>query len=223
LARAFAWTLAVLAPALVPTLVRAEGEAALATVPYKVLYDTLKPVLAAQGLSRLRVRPHITSHGVGVRPESIRMVVQAKSGARTINVGADGNLEFPLEDGLLAENPLVSTNQPKGSLTMGVTLELVVPAGGHWACADVLAGLGDADKVIAASAQQPAPGKVGGLELFFAPAAHATVTVKGKTERLLVADEDGRVELRRDAEIAEPGAALEFSVRPQRAQPLLVR
>ncbi len=59
-----------------------------------------------------------------------------------------------------------------------------------------------------------------GLELFFDPRRHASVTVHGASDRLLLPDDSGRVVLMRDAELAEPGATLDFSEQPLRAQPL---
>ena len=124
---------------------------------------------------------------------------------------------------MLAENPLVTTNQPKGSLSLGVTLEMVLPKERRWPCADVLAGLAEAEPVIAEMPGRKPGTSVRGLELFFAGGKEAQVVVRGRSERLLLADEDGRVVLMRDAELAEPGAVLEFSSPLLRAQPYLAQ
>jgi len=212
---------AFLAAAFAAPVVRAQAEAASGTVPYAMLYRTLKPAQDASAYPRLKVVPHISSHIPGVKPETIRLVVQSAAGARAVGVAPDGAIDFPMDDALLAENPTVSTNQPKGSLSLGVTLELVLPKQPRWPCADVLAGLAESEPVITSMPTRDPSHAVRGLELFFPDGAHAQVVVRGRSERLLLADENGRVVLMRDAELAEAGAVLEFSTLPLRAQPYL--
>jgi len=212
---------AFLAVALAAPVAEAQTEPASGTVPYATLYQTLKPARDASAYPHLKVVPHITSHIPGVKPETIRLVVQSAGGARAVSVAPDGAIDFPVDDALLAENPTVSTNQPKGSLSLGVTLELALPKEPRWTCADVLAGLAEAEPVIAGMPGRDTALAVRGVELFFANGAHAQVVVRGQSERLLLADENGRVVLMRDAELAEPGAVLEFSTPPLRAQPFL--
>ena len=212
---------AFLAAAFAAPGVRAQAEAASGTVPYAVLYQTLKPARDASAYPHLKVVPHISSHIPGVKPETIRLVVQSAGGARAVGVAPDGAIDFPMDDALLAENPTVSTNQPKGSLSLGVTLELVLPKEPRWPCADVLAGLAESEPVIASMPTRDPGHAVRGLELFFPGGASAQVVVRGRSERLLLADENGRVVLMRDAELAEAGAVLEFSTPPLRAQPYL--
>jgi hypothetical protein len=215
-----------LALLLAPALASAQaqpGAADSGSVPYAVLYQTLKAARDGAARPHLRMEPHISSHTPGVKPESIRLVVQSAQGPRPVSVAPDGAIAFPLEDALLAENPMVTTNQPKGSLTLGVTLELVLPRESRWPCADVLAALAEAEPVIAEMpARNPAAG-VRGIEFFFGSRKDAQVVVRGQSERLLLADDDGRVVLMRDPDLSEPGAVLEFSAPPLRAQPYLAR
>jgi hypothetical protein len=205
--------------AALPAAAQSDADAS-GSVPYATLYQTLKPARDARTLPHLRVVPHISSHIPGVKPETIRLVVQSSQGARPVTVAPDGAIDFPLDDALLSENPTVTTNQPKGSLSLGVTLELQLPGSLRWPCAEVLAGLNEAEPVIAAMPSRR-PGGVRGVELLFPPGSGAQVIVRGQSERLLLADEDGRVVLMRDAELAEPGAVLELSAMPLRAQPYL--
>jgi hypothetical protein len=198
----------------------AQVAASTGSVPYATLYQTLKPAREAASHPHLKIVPHISSHLDGVRPETIRLVVQSSHGARPLTVAPDGAIDFPLEDALLSENPTITTNQPKGSLSLGVALELSVPANRRWPCKDVLAGLVEAEPVIAEMPAQR-PGGVRGVEILFPKNAGAQVVVHGQSDRLLLADEDGRVVLMRDPDLAESGAVLELSATPLRAQPYL--
>ena len=112
------------------------------------------------------------------------------------------------------------TNQPAGSLTLTLSLELEQPAGAKLRVADVAAALDDADAVLDA---QDAGARVRGVEFRFAPGDPASVTLRGDGERTLVPDHEGRVIVMRDPDLGPLYDEIELSARPARILPFLDR
>jgi len=219
--RRAACVLAVLALAL-PVVAGAQ-EAANASVPYAAVYEVLKASALAQGHERVRVRQRVASRLPGVAPDRIELVVHARSGQLVLRPGPDGAFSFPLDALLLAENPQVTSNQPRGSLSLSVVLDLVLPAGGEWRVRDVLAAMDEAGQVLAAMPAGPNSGPVQGIEFYFERTGEGRLSVQGRGERQYLADEDGRVVLMRDSDLADPDAMVRFDQRPLRAQPFIRR
>ena len=190
--------------------------------PYAALYGALAPAREMAAFDRLVAVQRIESKQDGVRPTAIRLTIQARSGAIAIRPAADGSISFPMDDALLAENPPVVTNQPRGSLTLSVMPALKLPTSLRWSVEDIRAALAQVEELLARSPVEGASTSVRGAELQFAAGSDASVTVRGESERLLVADADGRVLLVLDGDLA--GAReIELSRAPELALPWLGR
>lgn len=185
--------------------------------PYLVLYQALAPAVAAREFDRLHAIEAIESKLPNVAPGSIRITLKTRAGDVNVPVAADGRVSFPLTDALLAENPLVLTNQPKGSLTLSVTLALRLPRGSRVAVDELGLALDQVDHLL--RAQEGAARRVRGVEFRFG-AADASLTLRGRSERLLMADADGRIVVMRDGDL---GAAreIDFAHPPLLALPYL--
>ena len=62
----------------------------------------------------------MASKNEAVKPGAITLTIRAKGGARKLRIDPDGEIHaFPMSAKLLAENPPVVSNQPKGSLQIG--------------------------------------------------------------------------------------------------------
>ena len=192
------------------------------STPYAALYGALAPAREMAAFDRLVAVQRIESKLQGVPPTAIRLTIQARGGAIAIKPTADGSFTFPMNEALLAENPLVLSNQPKGSLTISVMPALKMPAGSRWAAADIRAALSQVEQLLARSPVEGAGTKVRGAELHFAPGSDASVTIVGEGERLLVADAQGRVLLVLDGDFAE-AREIEFSRMPDMVLPWLGR
>jgi hypothetical protein len=188
--------------------------------PYASLYRVIVPAKTLEQSKRLKAVPRIQSKLDGVAPEGIRLTIRAKSGDIAVPVARDGALDFPLRDDLLAENPPVETNQPKGSLSLTTTVELRLTNAPEVPAREIEAALAEADAIIARQAVDGGHPKVRGVEFLF-PEGAGGVTVRGTTERLLIPDATGRVVLMRDHELAEPDARIAFAARPLQALPYL--
>lgn len=188
------------------------------TTPYAVLHRALEPALAIGAYPRLRALKRIESKLPGVPPSAIMLTIERASGPIEIRPAADGTIDFPLDDGLLAENPPVHSNQPRGSLVLSATLALATPPARSLPPAFFTAALDDADRLLAADGS---PARAAGVELRFAADAQATASLRGPAERTLVADHAGRIVLLRDRDLGSDTGTIELSTTPTLVLPWL--
>lgn len=207
---------------LTPIAASAQAPAAGAEIPYAALHAALAPAVTATGNPRLQAIKVVESK-LGVPPERIRIVIKARGGDRVFTPRPDGSMDFPLDESLLAENPLVTTNQPKGSLSLSVTLALRPPPGARMPLAEIDKALADIESALAPAGQAALDGRIRGVEVRFPAGAHASLTLRDhEGERLFMADAAGRVILMRDTDLAGAGE-VEFSQRPTLILPYLDR
>lgn len=190
-----------------------------AEVEYAALHGTLEPARAMAAYGRLRAVQRVESKLPGVEPAAITIALLRRTGRVEVPVADDGTLELPVDAATLAENPLVVTNQPAGSLTLTVSIELPRPRSARLACGEVEAALTEADRLLE---QQGSPARVRGVEFVLPPDAGA-VTLHGDGERVLVPDADGRVIVMRDPELTALYREIELPARPLRVLPFLDR
>lgn len=189
--------------------------------PYAVLYGVLEPSRRIAAYPRLRALQSIQSQNRNVTPASIRLEIMSRTGVMVVPVRTDGGLEFPLEEALLRENPIVVSNQPKGTLSLAVTLALAPPATARIPVAELAAALSDVDRLLRELPGQPNRA-VRGVEFRFDPRAEARVTLRGASERLLQADAGGRVVLMRDTDLGAESIEVEISQPPLLVLPHLL-
>lgn len=189
-------------------------------IPYAALYQALRPVLELSGYDRLLATATVQSKLAGVRPSSIRLLIHRRSGPQPVTVAEDGSFDFPLNAALLEENPTVTSNQPRGSLTLAVTLTLRPVSGLRIAYSELAAGIDQARAAVASDPARPGVG-IRGVELRFPPGHAATVVLSGRSERLLMADARGVVILNDSEEWRGQGTEVVFSELPAKILPLL--
>lgn len=200
----------------------ASGSAAQApgSTPYATLYKALEPALEVRRFDRLEARANVQSKQALVRPAQIRMEIRSGRGIRRLKVEANGDLDFPLDDSLLSENPLVVSNQPKGSLTLAVTIMLRPFPTLRVPYREIAMALSQVRQVLAQDPSQVGV-QVRGVEVNFPPGRNATLAVRGRSEQLLMADASGRVLLTDADEWHRPDVEVEFSEMPLRIIPYL--
>ncbi len=208
--------------ALTPAMAPAQAPAAGAEIPYAALHAALAPAVTAAGNPRLLAIKVVESK-LGVPPERIRIVIKARGGDRVFTPRPDGSMDFPLDESLLAENPLVTTNQPKGTLSLSVTLALRPPEGARMARAEIEKALADIESALGPAGQAALEARIRGVEVRFPAGAHGSLTLRDEEgERLFMADASGRVILMRETDLAGAGD-VEFSQRPILILPYLDR
>jgi hypothetical protein len=197
--------------ALAPT---AFADEAISMTPYATLYQVLSPVNKIATYDHLVAIQRIESKNASVRPETIKIVIHAKSGAITVPVAPSGEVKFPVTDALRTENPQVETNQPRGSLALIVNVALKIGDRLRVPWADVDKGLDQVRQFYAATQGSAAP-TISGVEAHFSAGKDAMLTIEGKSERLLMADPAGRIVVTREMANENPGAVLAFSRAPE--------
>ena len=197
--------------ALAPT---ASADEAISSTPYATLYQVLSPVNKIATYDHLVAIERIESKNAAVRPETIKVVIYAKSGAVSVPVSPTGEVKFPVTDALRAENPPVETNQPRGSLALIVNVAIKIGDRLRVPWTDVEAGLNQVKQFYAETQGSAAP-TISGIEAHFAGSKEAMLTIEGKSERLLMADSAGRIIVTREMASENPGAVLAFSRAPE--------
>ncbi|MFO0027884.1 MAG: hypothetical protein ACK558_03380, partial [Pseudomonadota bacterium] len=181
-ARRPAWIGILLTVLAVAGIARAADDAA--STPYAVLHAALSPALEVEGDPHLRAVQKIESKLANVAPRDIEVTIDARGGPIRVPVAADGRVAFPLRDDLLAENPPVRSNQPRGSLTVSVTLALASPRSTRVPVGEFSAALDAADawlsRLAAAEGGAPPVGRGGGGRC--PPGAGAWATRRGGRE-----------------------------------------
>ena len=148
------------------------------------------------------------------------MEIRSRHGVRRLAIADDGNFDFPIDAGLLDEDPDVVSNQPRGSLTLTVTLAfrryptLRVPY------REISKALTQASAIIAADKER-SPASVRGVEVRFAEGHDATVAIRGSNERTFMAGADGRVVLIDNPQWRQPDVEVEFSEMPLHLLPYI--
>ena len=189
------------------------ADEAISSTPYATLYQVLSPVNKIATYEHLVAIERIESKYAAVRPETIKVVIYAKSGAIIVPVAPSGEVNFPVTDALRAEKPAVETNQPRGSLALIVNVALKIGDRLRVPWADIEAGLAQVKQFYADTQGSAAP-TINGVEAHFSGGKEAMLTIEGKSERLLMADSAGRIVVTREMASENPGAVLAFSRAP---------
>ena len=88
-----------------------------ATLPYSVVHKMLTlGVDNTAGNSEKTPNFSLTSSLDGVGPEDIKIYINSNSGRILIPLNPDKSFTLPIKKSLIAEDPLIITNQPKGSM-----------------------------------------------------------------------------------------------------------
>jgi hypothetical protein len=100
---------------LVPRLAPAEN----ARLPYHEIYR-IQQAQAALAKDHQNLALVLQIHSVlpNVKPSDIQASIDAKSGRIPVPIGANGSISVPEREDLLAEDPWIIVNQPKGSMEL---------------------------------------------------------------------------------------------------------
>ncbi len=189
-------------------------------VRYASLYRALEPGLIIAGFNRLLARQRIVSRQSAVAPSQIEVRILAKSGVIVVKVAPDGSVNFPMTQALLTENPIVESNQAKGSLSLSATMEIKLGPDKVLAYSELYESAMQAQQAIAALGPAMAGRKVRSIEFEFDHTQDARAELSdSKAEELLIADRQGLLTVRIDAALAKRKAQVTFSTLPVAARP----
>jgi len=90
-----------------------------ARLPYQHLYriQTVQAALC-QSHTNLLLVLQLRSASTNVKTSDIEAFIDSKSGKIPLPIGPDGEISVPVRDDLLAEDPWLITNQPKGTMQL---------------------------------------------------------------------------------------------------------
>jgi hypothetical protein len=177
-------------------------------IPYAKLYPLFE---RGSHIQSPHVRPIfvVQSTNKAVKPGSITLTVQAKSGAIPLKIDPDGEIHgFPVSAELLKENPPILTNQAKGSLRIGGGMGILLPDSLTFTFAQLNGFLTEATAEMKKQAGMVLSFMVPsakGLIFEFSSPHKQTLTIAYKAgPKILQADSDGGIKLPMDkASLAE--------------------
>jgi len=196
-----------------------------AVIPYKSL-DELCQMIAAVDPAKLDVRVFVSSQNKAVRPPDISLTIQSASKGRIpVPVGTNGQvLKFPHEKELRRENPSIIANQPKGTLSLLISMRLPQSDELTFRYKRLGNGVAELNKAIKAQAgllSFLAP-KAEGVIFFFpkASAGKAKVEIASTSRKLAyTADAQGHVKLKMDKALLLENPEVRVSEKPQSIVP----
>jgi hypothetical protein len=163
----------------------------------------------------LRMEPAATNVAIS----NLVVYIDTKSGKLPVKIDSDGDFSVPMSNDLLAENPWIITNQPRGTMKLDWFVGLVVRRLGTVVsyrplmqvvrdCADVRERM-----------RQVFPGapkaKVSGLKLVFGSGTNATVTIHSQRgDRKLDSDAKGEVLMPLDPDLFDENPLVMISKEP---------
>jgi hypothetical protein len=164
----------------------------------------------------LRMEPASTN----ITTADLAVYIDAKSGKIPVKIGPEGGFSVPMSADMLAENPWLVTNQPRGSMKldwfMGLIMRHLGTTIAYRPLMQVVRDCGDVRERM----RQVFPGgpkaKVAGLKLTFGPAGTSGTVVihRERGERKLEADAKGEVTLLLDPDLFEENPLVTISKEP---------
>jgi hypothetical protein len=164
----------------------------------------------------LRMEPAQTN----IPTTNVLVYIDAKSGKIPVKIDSDGAFTVPMNNDLLAENPWLITNQPRGSMKldwfMGLVVRRIGTALSYRPLMQVVRDCADVRERM----RQVFPGapkaKVAGLKLIFSPpGTSATLTIHSQHgDRKLETDAKGELPLLLDPDLFEENPLLLISKEP---------
>jgi hypothetical protein len=126
--------------------VRVEADAAkMASQSYKFCWGAMRMVNSMRE-DRFFAEPIVESKGHKLAPADTTLTIQSQNGPINVPVSRDGAVgDFPISAELLAENPLVVSNKPKGSLDLALQIRIPVPNEKRFRYSDLVVSLKEAN------------------------------------------------------------------------------
>jgi hypothetical protein len=117
---------------------------------YMDLYNIEHSVAGMRELQALRADVYVTSTRPGIGPQDITLTMHRASGAlEPIKRDWYGHTLLPESDALKAENPLITTNQPRHSLQASVVIDLLPPPDTELTYTALMLGVNQLNEAIA--------------------------------------------------------------------------
>lgn len=192
-----------------------------ARLPYAQLYQMQRVQTELSGAYTnlvvvLRMEPASTN----ARTSDLDVYIDAKSGKISVKIGPDGNFSVPMSNDLLAENPWIITNQPRGTMKLDWFVGLVVR---HLANSiryrplmQVVRDCGDVRERMRQVFPGATKATVSGLKLTFSPAGTSATAVihSERGDRKLEAGAKGELTIALEPDLFEENPLVTLSREP---------
>jgi hypothetical protein len=197
-----------------------------AVIPYDTLDDMFQPI-AVVDPAKLEIHVLVGSRNKAVHPADITLTIRsAARGMLPVTISTNGLIAaFPHQKDLRRENPPVVSNQPKGTLSLTVTMQLPPSDQLTFRYARLEDGVAEINKAIRAQAGMVlsafAP-KAGGVVFLFPKTAAGKARVEIASvagRREYTADKDGRVILKLDTALVKENPNVTVSEQPEHIVP----
>ena len=199
-----------------------------ARLPYQHLYliQTVQAALC-QSHTNLLLVLQLRSASTNVKTSDIEAFIDSKSGKIPLPIGPDGEISVPVRDDLLAEDPWLITNQPKGTMELnwqaGLSKSLVRQMTNSVRYSPVMQAVRECDDVQEKMRQFfPAAPKLtlAGLKFIFPPPIKAAALIihAKDGDRKLEADTNGELIVPLDESLLDENPMMTFSVPPAKVQ-----
>jgi hypothetical protein len=197
-----------------------------AVIPYKALDEIFQPITKVDP-TRLEIHVFVSSSNKAVHPSDISLTIQsATKGMIPVLLGTNGQvLKFPVEKDLRRENPPVIVNQPKGTVRLGVAIQLPPSDELTFRYSRLGDGVAEINKSIKAQAGMVlsllAP-KVEGVVFLFpkAGAGKAKIEIASAAgKREYTADMHGQIKLKLEKALLAENPEVKVSEKPEHIVP----
>jgi hypothetical protein len=189
-----------------------------ARLPYRQLYDAQKTQAElSRAHTNLLIVLTMQSTHPEVKSSDLAVYIESKAGKIPIAIGVAGDFIIPMRDDLLAEDPWLVTNQPKGTMKLNWQVGLIpsrITKSVHYAL--LMQPVRDSQEV-QEQMRRFFPGSprlaVTGLKLTFPPAQKGAVAIihaRGG-DRKLAADEHGEIILPLASDLLEEDPEISLS------------
>lgn len=177
-----------------------------AEIPYAIVHNLFRD---SAGISSPHLHPSVTIHSShpDVAPDQITLTMLAAAGPVSLTLLPNGELQdFPMTDEFLAENPVIQTNQPKGSIVILSAVAVQLPDSLHYTGAelrDLLAEANAALKKQAGPFAEMAPQGTGFIFEFPHDSQPRLTVAESSGPKTIAPDPDGKFHLPIDANTDE--------------------
>lgn len=186
-------------------------------VPYERIHGALTSVKPLPDARYVRFSQRVEVAEEVMPLEDLRMIVGAAAGDIEVPISPEGELDFPITDALLEENPPVRVNAPEGTLSINMSFDISAPPAQRFPYALLEEISDEYDRFIKLQglmARMAAPKPVG-LEVRFPPGEAATATVRGRDTETYEADGEGRLVIPSARKWRAEGTEVELSRLPE--------
>ncbi|WP_119678652.1 DUF2987 domain-containing protein [Indioceanicola profundi] len=181
-------------------------------VPYKTFFDELKKYEARPNTDRLALRSSLRAKDRDEDLEKVEMTIITADGPVAVTVDEDNAFVLPMNPVWVDERAVVQVNQDPKEFDMRIQVGMKLTDPKAFAYSDVLAAFKQVDGVIE---------KEAGVFAFVVPSAKTlrvqcgpdcTATLASKAgERVIKADERGRVNIRKDKKLERENPTISLS------------